>query len=244
MKRNLKTLLIAMSLFGATAMISCNDSDDEPVKVTGIEITSTPDPLTLTVGGATGKVEASVVPSNASDKSIAWSVSPAGVVEVAADGTVTAIAPGPAVITATAAGNVIETCNVTVAAEAVVTSAIYTGTVSVAPGTPDAFTLEDVEVEFTLGQDETTADIEMLQVKFAIAMLIMLDMLMSGVTLTETNDGYAISGEGIIPTVMGGRPFEQYTINDLSGSVTPETLSIDMMCGTYPLSFEGTVNAE
>jgi hypothetical protein len=120
----------------------------------------------------------------------------------------------------------------------------YVGTVSVAPGTPDAFILEDIEVVFTVSEDETTADIEMLKVKFADDMPLTLDMLMSGVTLDETETGYSISGDGIVPTAMEGRPFENYTITELTGDATTESLSIEMMCGEYPLSFEGTVAAE
>jgi hypothetical protein len=118
----------------------------------------------------------------------------------------------------------------------------YTGTVTVAPGTADAFTLEGTEVKFTLSADKTTADIEMLKVKFAAAMPVSLDVLISGVTLTKTADGYSISGDNIVPTAMGGAPFAQYTITGLTGTVTASSLTLDMMMGTYPMSFEGTAN--
>jgi hypothetical protein len=119
----------------------------------------------------------------------------------------------------------------------------YTGTVTVAPGTADAFTLADTEVKFTLSADKTTADVEMLKVKFAAAMPVSLDVLISGVTLTKTADGYSISGDNIVPTAMGGTPFAQYTITGLTGTVTASSLTLDMMMGTYPMSFEGTAPA-
>jgi hypothetical protein len=120
----------------------------------------------------------------------------------------------------------------------------YKGTVSVAPGTDSAFTLEDAEVKFTVAEDGTTAEIELLAVKFAVAMPFEIDMRIPGVGLSETGKGYSVSGDGIVPTAMEGRPFEQYTITGLTGTVTPETMSIKMMCGTYPLSFTGVRKAE
>lgn len=220
MKSNFKALSIVTLALGAIAITSCNP-EEKTVEVTDIEITSTPDPLVLNVGG-TGKVEAAVVPSNATDKDITWSVAPEeGVVEVAADGTVTAVAPGYAVITATAAGDtsITETIDVTV------------NTV-----------IEDAQIELIEGAEENTVDLKMLQVSFATGMPAM-DITVPGVTLTATLAGYTLSGEGIVPTtVMGGNtvPVAMYTITGLTGGVSVENISFVLMCGPYPLNYSGS----
>ncbi len=122
----------------------------------------------------------------------------------------------------------------------------YTGIVSVAPGTADAFTLEDIEVKFTPAEEGTAANIEMLRVKFAQAMPILLDVLVEGVVLTPATNGYTIScsAEGIVPTAMEGRPFPDHIMTEITGRVTTGTLSFDMVCGEFPMSFTGTKKAE
>ena len=231
----LKLFSIALSVI---LFASCGDKD---VYVTAVEITSTPSPLILTVGGDTGKVEAAVLPADATDKTITWSVAPEGVVTVAADGTVTAVAAGSATITATAANGINGTCSVMVG-----DVDIYTGTLNVMAGTENEFILEDVEVIFTVAGDEATADVEMLNVKFAVGMPVALDVLISGVTLTPTTGGYTVScgEEGIVPTFMNGRPFPDKIITELEGSVTATTMSLAMKSGGDPLTFEGTATAE
>ena len=68
--------------------------------------------LTLT-SGETGKLTATVTPSDADDSTVAWSSSNADVATVGNDGTVTAVSIGTAVITARA-GDKWATCTVTV----------------------------------------------------------------------------------------------------------------------------------
>lgn len=69
--------------------------------------------LSMAVGG-TQKLTASILPDNATDKSITWSSDALGIVEVAADGTVTAKAAGTAIITATTVNGLTITCTITV----------------------------------------------------------------------------------------------------------------------------------
>ncbi len=216
MKLEFKALSVATLALGVLTLFSCGP--EKTVEVTAVEIISTPSPLVLAVG-ATGKVEAAVVPSDASDKSVEWSVDPEGVVEVAADGTVTAIGPGHAVITATSANDITGDC------------AVVVNTV-----------LEDTGVELTVGTDETSGDLKMLQVSFAKGMPVM-DITVPGVALAETVDGYSITGDGIVPTtVMGGNtvPVATYTITELVGSASARDLTFVMMCGKFPLSFSGS----
>ena len=71
-------------------------------KVTAITVT--PTEMTLTVGGATGTITATITPSDATNKSITWSSSNTGVATVA-NGTVTPVAAGTATITAKSAAD-------------------------------------------------------------------------------------------------------------------------------------------
>ena len=84
-----------------------------PVSVAAESVTVEPGTLELEVS-ETGGLSAVIVPSIATD-TVTWSSSDVGVASVGADGTVTGVAPGTAVITVTA-GNVSATCTVTVTA--------------------------------------------------------------------------------------------------------------------------------
>ncbi len=238
--------LFVIFALSAAAITAC-DPKDETVPVTSVEITSTPSPLTLTVGGTTGRVSARVLPADATDKTITWSVAPEGVVTVAADGTVTAVASGSATITATAANDIKSTCSVTVTEpESIVYS--YTGNYTVSSeGSDDYFVWPDATITITINPEETTADMLMMQAKFAEGMPRAMDITVSGVTVAKTAEGYSISGDGIVPTtVMGGNVIEvdMFTMTDFTGTITEDEMSWEMMCGTYPLSFEGTATAE
>ncbi len=70
---------------------------------------------TITVGGGTETLTATVLPDNALDKSITWTSSDEDVATVD-DGVVTAVAAGTATITATTVNDMTATCEVTVAA--------------------------------------------------------------------------------------------------------------------------------
>ncbi len=82
------------------------------VPVTGVQLGSSS--LSLEVGGS-ANLMATVLPSNATDKSISWSSSNTGVATVDNNGKVTAVAAGSAVITVTTTdGGKTATCTVTV----------------------------------------------------------------------------------------------------------------------------------
>lgn len=86
------------------------DDSNKPVAVTGITLDATTAELKI---GETKKVVATVAPDNATDKTVTWASSDEKVATVTADGTVTAVAPGKATITATA-GDKKATCEITV----------------------------------------------------------------------------------------------------------------------------------
>lgn len=114
MKKMWKALavLTAIALFGSafTACKSDDDGDDD-VSVTGVSLDKKS--AELEVGG-TLKLTATVEPANATNQNVSWSSSDENVATVA-NGTVTAVAVGSAVITVkTADGGKEAACTVTV----------------------------------------------------------------------------------------------------------------------------------
>lgn len=97
-----------------TVTVKAADSQDT-VAVT--DMTLDQEKLTLKVGG-TAKLNAAVLPENASNKNIVWSSSDEKIASVDAQGTVTAVAAGSAVITASSEENsaIKKECSVTVTA--------------------------------------------------------------------------------------------------------------------------------
>ena len=84
-----------------------------PVAVTGVTLDQAT--MTLTAGGATGTLVATVVPANATNKSVTWSSSALAVATVV-NGVVTPLTEGTTTITVTTAeGGFTATCEVTVA---------------------------------------------------------------------------------------------------------------------------------
>ncbi|NLI92998.1 MAG: cell wall-binding repeat-containing protein [Peptococcaceae bacterium] len=82
------------------------------VAVTGVTLNQST--LTLTVGGATGTLTATVAPDNASNKNVTWSSSDTTIATVA-NGVVTPVAAGTATITVTTEdGSKTATCTVTI----------------------------------------------------------------------------------------------------------------------------------
>ena len=121
MIRKVKSLLLmcmaVMALFAVT-LFGCTDNDDKKDggEVSVVSIALNEDALTLTVG-QTATLEVTVLPGNATDKSVSWSTSAAAVATVS-DGVVNAVAAGQAVITVTSAADssITASCTVTVTA--------------------------------------------------------------------------------------------------------------------------------
>lgn len=113
-KKAFGLLAIAAALAGCTKPEPKPDPTPEDVKVTSVSL----NPATLNlVEGENATLSATVLPENATDKSISWSSSDATVATVA-DGVVQAIAPGLADITVkTADGGKTAICKVTVEAK-------------------------------------------------------------------------------------------------------------------------------
>ncbi len=96
---------LAVSMILGGGFTSCNmdddDDDDDTIAVTGVTLDNSV--LTLTVGGDTETLTATVSPSNATDSTITWTTADSTVAKVS-DGVVTAVSGGITTITATAGG--------------------------------------------------------------------------------------------------------------------------------------------
>ena len=98
-------------------------------------ISVNPTTMTLYAGGATGKITATVKPSNATNKNVTWSSSNTEVATVA-NGVVTPEAQGEAIITATSAADSSKKASCTVTVEEPIAAAFEeTGNVGIAPDT-------------------------------------------------------------------------------------------------------------
>lgn len=88
-----------------------NSGSQETTEVSAIQLS--PSKVTLNVGETT-TLQATVLPENASDKSLAWSSSKSSIATVNQKGQVTAVAAGSATITARTTNNLTAECTVTV----------------------------------------------------------------------------------------------------------------------------------
>ena len=113
----------------------------------------------------------------------------------------------------------------------------YTGTMTVDQNDGTFYTQRDVQVDYEILDGKL--NFVMYKVKFANAMPIKLDMVVEGVDCIGAVGHYVLAGNGIVPYAMGG-PFEKFTITNLVGAITDDTMTLSFMCGEYPVTYEGT----
>lgn len=113
MKKTTKTILILLSAVFCLVAAGCGK--EKEVRVSGVSVS----PVIMTLReGETGKLTATVSPSDAENKEVNWRSSAADVARVSGDGTVTALKAGEATITATTVdGGKSASCKVTVEAK-------------------------------------------------------------------------------------------------------------------------------
>lgn len=120
---------------------------------------------------------------------------------------------------------------------AAVAEGTYTGTMAVDQNDGTFYTQDSVNVVFT-PTEAGKAEIKMLKVSFSSQMPVKLDMTVPDVTAVEISEGLSLSGDSIVP-LAGIVEYPAYTITGLTGKATPQTLSFELMCGAYPLTFSG-----
>ena len=110
MKHSINVWALAVA---AGLLVACTEKvTDDSVPVGGVSVE--PSSLTLEIG-QTSVLRASVLPSDADEQGVTWTSSDESVAVVDVDGTVTALAAGSAVVTATTVdGGFTDDCSVTV----------------------------------------------------------------------------------------------------------------------------------
>ena len=135
MKRISRALVLGMTLL--SVLFSCTPKESQTIPVTSISV----NPTSLTLEeGETANISATVSPSNATDKTVAWSSSSTAVATVK-EGVVTAVKEGSATITAKAGGKT-ATCAVKVQAKFVAVTSV---------------SLDKTSLEMTEGEEITLA---------------------------------------------------------------------------------------
>ena len=149
--------------------------ESSPVTVTGVELNKSEIELSV---NETEALTATVLPENASDKTVSWSSSNTNVATVSSNGVVTAVSAGTAVITVTTnTGGKTATCNVTVKEDAPV-------------------------ITYSLAIDPTSAEIKYGETK---AFTLTLTTTTNGVAATETVTGATwASSDETVATVANG----------------------------------------
>lgn len=113
----------------------------------------------------------------------------------------------------------------------------YKGTMTVDQNDGTFYTQEDVEVDYEILDDKL--NFVMYKVKFAEAMPIKLDMVVEGVDCLGAVGNYVLAGNNIVPYAMGG-PFEKFTITNLNGLITNNTMTLSFMCGEHQVTYIST----
>jgi hypothetical protein len=113
----------------------------------------------------------------------------------------------------------------------------YIGTITVGEGN-DVFSEDSISIQ-TSKLVSAKMNIKLLQVKFAQAMPLRLDMEINGIDCVKENDGtYTLTGNNIVPIAMGGE-FPTYTITNLNGTIVDSIFDVTMTCGSYPVAYRG-----
>lgn len=112
----------------------------------------------------------------------------------------------------------------------------YIGTLTVDQNDGTFYTQEDVKIDYEIIDGKL--NFVMYKVKFASGMPLKLDMVVEGVDCLGAVGNYVLAGNGIVPYAMGGA-FEKYTITNLVGAITNNTMTLSFKCGEYPVTYEG-----
>lgn len=118
-------------------------------------------------------------------------------------------------------------------------SANYVGTITVGEGSV-TFSEDSISIE-TSKLSNGKMNAKLLQVKFAQAMPVRIDMEINGIDYIKQSTGsYTLTGDNIVPIVMGVE-YPSYTITNLNGTIINDVLSLSMTCGSYPVTYTGTL---
>ncbi|MCR5050848.1 MAG: hypothetical protein K6A36_07175 [Paludibacteraceae bacterium] len=99
------------------------------------------------------------------------------------------------------------------------------------------FTKENIRTKIVLAGPDSM-DIYMYEVKFAAAMPVTIDMIISGVHYAKEGNQINFHGDGIIPTA-GNKPYKDHIITNLVGTITTDSIFMSNNYGSTPSVYAG-----
>ena len=99
------------------------------------------------------------------------------------------------------------------------------------------FTKENLRTKIVLAGPDSM-DIYMYEVKFAAAMPVTIDMIISGVHYAKEGNQINFHGDGIVPTA-GNKPYEKHIVTNLVGTITADSIKLSNNYGSTPSVYAG-----
>lgn len=99
------------------------------------------------------------------------------------------------------------------------------------------FTKENLRTKIVLAGPDSM-DIYMYEVKFAAAMPVTIDMIISGVHYAKEGNQINFHGDGIVPTA-GNKPYENHIVTNLIGTITADSIKLSNNYGSTPSVYAG-----
>lgn len=115
------------------------------------------------------------------------------------------------------------------------TTGELTGSFSIVNSDGATFAMDNIRSDYEIL--DGTVDITLYEISFSPRMPMTLDMTIPGVKLSQVSGGYSLSAESIVPLALG-RPFEQYMVTKLTGTLSTTGLSLKMDIGGCPSEYK------
>ena len=109
-----------------------------------------------------------------------------------------------------------------------------TGSFSIVNSDGTPFSMDAIRAGYEI--TGSTVDITLYSVSFSPRMPMTLDMTIPGISCTLSSGAYSLSGDNIVPTALG-RPFENYMVTGLTGTLTDTGLALKMQIGGCPSEY-------
>lgn len=108
------------------------------------------------------------------------------------------------------------------------------GSFSIVNSDGSTFSMDAIKAGYEIA--EGTVDITLYEISFSPRMPMTLDMTIPGVKCSKVSGGYSLSADSITPTALG-KPFPNYMVTGLSGSLTDTGLTLKMDIGGCPSTY-------
>lgn len=115
------------------------------------------------------------------------------------------------------------------------TTGELTGSFSIVNSDGATFAMDNIRSDYEIL--DGTVDITLYEISFSPRMPMTLDMTIPGVKISQVSGGYSLSADSIVPLALG-RPFEQYMVTNLTGTLTTTGLSLKMDIGGCPSEYK------